>query len=343
MSNFTQRLTAPLLALVLAACQPAPETENTVRQSTDTTAFGLSTQIEVWAQDGAQAATALQHAVEDLHYIAEISHPWRPGALGRTNELLGMAAEFSANPSGLPMIRQATELYRQSEGYFNPAMGWLQNMWGFHQAEIDFVLPADPQAVSTLLAAAPNMEEIRIEGIRIASSNPQLRLDYGPFAPGYGLDIARQRLHEAGIRQAAIHTPNAHLVLGEPRSDISLTHYPDFTLTLAEGETLYTVSIEDRYYEADEQRIHPFINPFDGHPVRGIRHLTVIHPDSAASAAAQAQALLLAGEDKLPALAQRMGVRHYLWQHEDGRYLASPAMLERLRDPSALGVIADGV
>lgn len=343
MIPFSLRLTGLFLALVLSACQPTPETGGALRQSTETTAFGLSTQIEVWARNNEQAATALRYAVEDLHYVAEISHPWRPGALGRTNELLGMAAEFSANPSGLPMIRQATELYRLSEGYFNPAMGWLQNMWGFHQADIDFVLPADPQAVNRLLAAAPSMEDIRIEGIRIASSNPQLRLDYGPFAPGYGLDIARQRLHEVGIHQATIHTPNAYLVLGEPHSSLTLTHYPELTLALTAGEALYTVSIEDRYYEADGQRVHPFINPFDGQPVRGIRHLTVIHPDSAASAAAQAQALLLVGEDKLPALAQRMGVHHYLWQHEDGHYLASPAMRERLGDAPTVGVIANGV
>ena len=336
------RLSVLFASTLLFACNSATdESANaTVQHAVQITAFSLPTHIEVDAAIFEQAEQALLSAVADLHYVAEISHPWQPGALGRTNELLGLAAEFSANPSGLPLIRQATELYRQSEGYFNPAMGHLQRLWGFHQDDLDFVLPASSEEVEMLLAAAPRMTDIRIEGIRVASGNPQLRLDYGHFAAGYGLDIARLRLREAGILQARLRTPNANVLLGKPSQPSILEHYPTLTLTLQQDESIYTVSVDDRHYTMDKENIHIHLNPFTGQPVRGIRHLSVIHPESAASAAAQAQALLLAGEDKLPSLAQRMGVDYYLFQKDDGRYIASPGLQARLVNPQAVHLLA---
>ena len=321
-------LLAPLY--LLSACGQAPQLEQSNRYQLESTAFGQHLHIETWSTQADIAQQAMQVAVDDLHYIAEISHPWRPGALERTNVLLAMQGEFSANPSGLPLIEQATVLYRQSDGHFNPAMGQLQRLWGFHQDESDLAQPAaDAEAIDAVLSARPGMDEIRVQGIRIASSNAQLRLDYGHFARGHGLDIARQRLQEAGLPKARIQTPNAWVLLGKPEGAVALPHYGGLPLLLETEESVYTLSIEDRYYLANGHQIHPFISPFDGQPVQGIRHLSVIHP-SAATAAGQAQALLIAGLDAMPALANQMGVVDYLLEDHSGQRYASAAMLARL-------------
>ncbi|MFU8836736.1 MAG: FAD:protein FMN transferase [Thiohalomonadaceae bacterium] len=327
-------LLAPLY--LLSACGQAPQFEQSNRYQLESTAFGQSLHIETWSTQADIAQQAMQVAVDDLHYIAEISHPWRPGALERTNVLLAMQGEFSANPSGLPLIDQATALYRQSDGHFNPAMGQLQRLWGFHQDAIDLAQPADAEAIDAVLNARPDMDAIRVQGIRIAASNAQLRLDYGHFARGHGLNIARQRLQEAGLSQARLQTPNAWVLLGKPEAAVALSHYGGLPLLLETDESVYTLSVDDRYYRADGQQIHPFISPFDGQPVQGIRHLSVIHP-SAASAAGLAQALLIAGLDALPALANQMGVADYLLEDQSGQRYASAAMLARL--PAESGIL----
>jgi FAD:protein FMN transferase len=332
------RLLLCLLGALLVSGCDSRDTPSTSPHVLGTTAFDRPVRLEVYGTNPELADSALRVAKADLRYIAEVSHPWRPGALRRTNELLGLASEFSANPSGLPMIALATELYRQSHGHFNPAMGRLQELWGFHQDDLDLVLPAEPVALAEVLEAAPSMEDIRIEGIRMHSRNPYVQLDYGPFAVGYGLDTARLRLQEAGILQARLQTDNAVVLLGQAAHATTIPHYPGLQLLLRADEALYTVTIRDRFYELDGRLIHAYLSPFDGHPVRGIASLSVIHP-SAATAAAQAQALLIAGTDGIPSLAHRMAITHYLVQHDDGRLFASAAMRERLGDPHAVDTL----
>lgn len=330
-------LIVALFMLLLGACDQSPQAPQAKMDWHNTRSAVFGGPVEIAVRTSPElAARALEVAVDDLHYVAGITHPWRPGALGRTNELLAMNAEFSGNPSGLPMIRQATELYRQSEGYFNPALGHLQRLWGFHQDDLDFVLPATTEELQQVLDAAPTMDDIRIDGIRVIADNPQVRLDYGPFALGHAFDVVRNNLQGEGIAQAYLHNRNAHALLGNTQQTIQPHHYPQLGLALQADEALYTVSIEDRYYEVDGRRIHDQLHPFTGQPVRGIRHLSVIHAESAASAAAQAQALLLAGEQRLPELAQRMGVRHYLYQNEAGELFASAALQARLSDPDSV-------
>ena len=313
---------ALLLLATLAGCTPAPESYSARSQ-----AFSQPLEVTVAGLQQQRAEAAAHSAIEDLLFIAEVSHPWRPGPLGRTNQLLSFEAEFSANPSILPMIRLATELERQSDGRYAPALGQLQQLWGFHSDPPQGEVPA-AEAISDILKARPRMEDIRIEGIRMRSENAAVRIDFGPFAQGYALDTARERLRDHGVTSARIDNGNAVVVLGEGWR-LALPGEAERRLALQPGEAALTLSREDRSFSDAQGRYHPYLDPATGYPGRGIDTVTVIDT-SAATAAALAQALMAGGEAQLAAQLQQLRPKYALVQTEDGRTVTTAAMAKRL-------------
>jgi thiamine biosynthesis lipoprotein len=310
-----------LLSVLLVGCTPQPETFTTGSQ-----AFSHPLQLTLRGLPEARAEAAAQRAIEDLLFVAEVSHPWKPGPLGRTNQLLGLEAKFSANPSVLPMIRKATLLSEMTRGYYAPAHGKLQQLWGFHSE-----LPVGPvpaaEEIAAILGARPKMADIRIEGIRMHSTSAAVRLDFGPFAQGYALDTARQRLRESGVNYARLDNGNAVAVLGGGWR-VSLPGQTD-KLPLQRDETLVTLNSDDRAFSEEGRRYHPYLNPHTGYPGRGLRSVSVLHA-YAATAAALAQALLAGGETKLAELIEVIPVEYVLARTADGRTITTAAMARRL-------------
>lgn len=311
-----------LLALsALSGCDRQPPSH-----STTANAFGQPLTLTLLSDDEALAGAASASAVEDLLFIAEVSHPWKPGPLGRTNQLFGFEAEFSANPSILPMIIESTRLEQATAGYYSPSLGKLQQLWGFHSELPSGPLP-EAEEVQAVLDAAPSMQAINIDGIRMRSDNAALRIDFGRFAQGYALDTARARLQEHGIDLARVDNTNAVAVLG----DGWYTSLADGSrLQLLEGEAALTLSAEDEGYYQQERLIHPYLDPTNGFPSDGLQAVTVIHR-SAASAAALAHALLSGGEAKLAEQLNVLPVEYAIAVTTDGRQITTPALARRMQ------------
>ncbi|MCW8829424.1 MAG: FAD:protein FMN transferase [Gammaproteobacteria bacterium] len=310
-----------LLGALTACTQESPSHTSTA------TAFSRPLELTLRGVAQNEAEKAAHTAIEDLLFIAEVSHPWNPGPLGRTNQLFSFGAEFSANPSILPMIRLAGRLEQQTAGYYAPALGRLQQLWGFHS---EFPQPMVPsrEEIDTLLAARPRMSEIQIDGIRMRSGNSALQIDFGPFAQGYALDTARARLAEQGVTSARIDNGNAVAVLGEDWK-LELPGQAAGPLSLHDGEAAVTLSTADVTFADEEGRYHPYIDPYTGYPSRGMDSVTVLHP-SAATAAALAQALLAGGETKLASQLQVLSIDYASIITEDGRTVTTPALARRL-------------
>ena len=301
------------LFLLLTGCGPdGPLVEQ--RRTTD---FG-ETELTLVGLEADRAQRALSAAAEDLHFIAEVSAPGRPGPLGRTNQLLALTAEFSANPSLLPLIRRAQVLSKRTGGLFNPALGRLHALWGSAG-------PPDQTTLRAVLRYGPTMADIVIDGIRMRPTNPAVQLDFGAFAAGYAIDTAMASLREAGGRRAAVRTAHGLSVLGQAptgrwRLTVPLTAGEQAEVTLRGGEAAYTV--------ADAPAHHPERGPIDprtGQPATGFHSVTVVAPS------AYATALLVSGTAHWRRLASSLGVTSVLTVAADGEFSATPAMTERLK------------
>jgi len=322
-----KRWSTPLLLAVctlLASCgEPARE------QHREDHAFGGPVRITVYNLPPAAAESALERALADLHFIEQVTHPWNPGPMGRTNELLSLAGEFSANPSLLPLIEQATRWAEASGNRFNPAAGRLIQAWGLHTPMPPEETPPAPERLQPLLEAAPTMGDITIDGIRMRTTNPAVKLDLGEFARGAALQTAVDRLREAGVKRAALRAEESAFALGDGITlPVTLDGRP-LRVVLPADTGLYVVHNSSDPFEHRERRYYRLINPRTGRPAAA-RAAAVIVPDMARGAAA-ATALAIAGVSEWREVAAAMEIQRAVLIDSEGRLHTTPAFASLLQ------------
>ncbi len=319
------------IALLLSACErPEIHTQRIL-------AFGTLVEVSIYSADAELARTATEAVRQDLERMHRAWHPWEPGALGRTNEQLATQNEFSVDPSILPLLELGQALERRSDGLFNPAMGDLITLWGFHGDDRpDDPPPADAQ-IRQWLERAPSMAHIELDGLRARATRPGLRLDLGGFAKGYGVDRAMQRLRDMGIEHAIINAGGDLRAIGQPGNRpwrIGIRH-PDgegimASLELRGDESVYTSGDYERYFVYDGIRYHHILDPRTGQPAREARSVTVLHHDGAEADAA-ATALFVAGPGRFAEIAAGLGISKAMLLDPQGNMHMTPDMAERVR------------
>jgi len=317
-------------ALLLAGCgREGPDTEQLGFY-----AFGTLVDITLHPageHDLEPIEAELQDELEILHTSW---HAWRPGSLGRTNELLAMQAWFSAPPSVLPLIERGREMQALSDGLFNPALGKLVAAWGFHQDEPQGP-PPDAETLERLLEDPPGMQDIERDGVRLRGHHPDLQLDFGGLAKGLAMERILELLAELGVEAAIFNAGGDLMTMGRPGDRPWRVGIRDprggmlGSIELEGGEALFTSGDYERGYEWEGERIHHVIDPRSGRPSEGVRSATVVHADPALADAA-ATTLMIAGPAEWPRYARKMGIEQALVVLEDGLE-ATPAMAARIR------------
>ena len=329
-----------LTALVLVAVALALGCQREPRVHQDTIlAFGTLIEVSIADTSAERADAAFAELRQAFRKMHREWHAWEPGALGRVNSLIPTGEYFPAEPRVIDLIQAAQPLSRASDGLFDPAVGRLVALWGFHSETPASAPQPDPGEIETLVAADPRMSDLEIDGNRLRSANPTVMLDFGAFGKGYGIDIAMGILRERGIRNAVINAGGDLRAIGQRGDRAWRVGIRD---PFAEGvlagvsvkgdESVFTSGNYERDYERDGKRIHHIIDPRTGYPARGTASATVIAQD-AATADAAATALFIAGPGDWPRIARQMGIEAVLIVTEDGELQASPAMARRLQFP----------
>ncbi len=335
--RWSRRALGALLVLALGtlagACGEAP----TPVHHRQFLAFGTLIEVSIAGTDADTAARAMDAVEQEFRYMDDTWSPNRPNALARVNQLLATGEWFSVAPSVRPLIVRSQALYDDSEGLFNPAMGELIHIWGFDQDERPPGPPPPAEQIAAWVRAAPGMDDIELDGIRIRSRNPHVRLDFGGFAKGYGVDIAIARLRELGITDAIVNAGGDLRAIGRHGRrpwNVGVRHPRRegmIALIQVEGdEAVVTSGDYERYFEWEGRRYHHILDPRTGYPARGTTSVTVLHRD-AGTADAAATALFIAGPGEWPRIARRMGVDRVMLVDSDGGVHLSPAMARRIR------------
>lgn len=304
-------------------------------------AFGTVVDVVLHDVDEDTRERVLAELEQDLEYQHTAWHPWESGALGRVNQLLAAGGWFSAGPSILPLVRDAAELSRLSGYRFNPAIGKLVDLWGFHQENGGDRRPPDDAEIEKLLEANPTLDDIEIDGIRMRTDNEAVQIDFGGYAKGAAIDHAVDRFRRAGVEDAIVNMGGDLRAIGE-RGDrpwrIGIQHPMQegafARIDLSGDEALVTSGTYERMFEHDGERYHHIIDPETGYPAQGLESVTVLH-DEATAADAAATALLIAGPDDWPRVARDMGVEHVMAINADAEVWITPSLRERIEFETA--------
>ena len=336
-----------LIAGLSSACQQQPR-----EYHDDVLVFGTIINITLLDVDEKTAQEAFRFMREDLQLMHKAWHPWEPGALGRVNSLLAQTGEFSAGPSVIDLVHLAKELEIKSQHLFNPAIGKLVELWGFHSNKQPEILPSE-QAIKNLLKQKPTLENITIKGVRVNNTNPAVKIDFGGIAKGYAIDRLLNYLKRQGIHNALINTGGDLKVIGkhgnrawkiairDPRAtattqaknNTSTNPAVVATLELNDNEAAFTSGDYERYFKSknnNDQHFHHIIDPRTGYPAVGTQSVTVLH-QNAATADAAATALFIAGPKQWVEIAKSMNIKYVLLIDEAGKIHISQAMHERVK------------
>jgi thiamine biosynthesis lipoprotein len=322
-----------MLLWLLAACSPPPLTQQQAY------VFGTLVEVSVFGTPESQAQQAISAVLARFDELHRALHAWQPSELSRLNAALAQGQHAPVTPELAAMLRDAQTLSDQSEELFNPAIGGLIALWGFHADTPQAQVP-DAAAIARWVKAAPRMRDLHVENGEAWSDNPAVQLDLGGYAKGYALDEAVRILKAHGIDDALVNIGGNVIALGShgdrpwrvgvqhPRQPGTLA-----TLDLMSGEAIGTSGDYQRYFEADGHRYCHLIDPRSGFPANGMQSVTVLVSGEHAGTRSDAlsKPLFIGGSSQLAEQAARLGVADYLAVDPTGRTHVSPAMQARLR------------
>lgn len=322
-----------VLLSVLAACSPPPLHQQQAY------VFGTLVEVSIYgapAPQAKQAAAAVLARFDELHRTL---HAWQPSDLSRLNAALAQGERTTVTPELAAMLRDAQTRSIQSNDLFNPAIGGLIALWGFHSDAPQARVP-DAAAITEWIDKRPRMADLVIENDTVSSTNPAVQLDLGGYAKGRALDDAAAILKAHAIDNALVNIGGNVIALGvhgdrpwrvgiqHPRQPGTLA-----TLALRDGEAIGTSGDYQRYFEVGGRRYSHLIDPRSGQPAAGMQSVMVLVTGKQAGTRSDAlsKPLFIDGAARLAEHASRLGVAHYLAVDSAGQIHASPAMKARLR------------
>lgn len=300
--------------------------------------FGTLVEIEIRGTSPERARVAGEAVARQLDVWHHDWHAWKPGELDDLNAAIASGQAGRVDNTLLSVLDEGARLSCLSDGMFEPAIGNLITLWGFHQDTVPSGARPTRAAIHTLEKAAPNLNDLHVVNGAILSENPVVSLDLGGYAKGVALDLAGEMLAASGIENAVLNAGGDVNVLGHHDDRPWRVAIRDpfvwgavAAINLAGGEVLYTSGNYERYFDHDGQRYAHIIDPNSGWPVQDVVSVSVLAQNGALADAA-ATALSVAGDD-WPRIAGRMGADAVLVIKGDGTMEATTAMAERLDWP----------
>jgi thiamine biosynthesis lipoprotein len=332
-----QRLLACWLLFLLAACgKPAPVSQESY-------VFGTRVEVLVWGVPEAEAHAAVGEVLREFDRLHRSYHAWQPSELTALNDAIATGRPHEVSAELAELIRTAQTLAAQGDHLFDPGIGRLVALWGFHSDEFKPVLP-DTTALKALTAAKPSIAKLTLADRRLASADFLVALDFGGYLKGVALDHASALFKARGITNALINIGGNVLALGQKGDQpwrVGIRHprpeqaggAPLATLELRDGEAIGTSGDYQRFFELNGRRYSHLIDPRTGEPAVGTQSLTLLIPpgsDAGMRSDVLSKPLFVAGED-WPALAQKLDVRQVLRVDAAGKIFVTAAMNERLK------------
>jgi thiamine biosynthesis lipoprotein len=344
-------ITVLVLAFLLAAggCTREPEP-----LSESLFVFGGEATLEVRGVPEAQARPALAEIAAAFNTLHRDWHAWEPGALTELNAAFARG-ERSRPPASLrDLILRSQPLSIRSDGAFEPAIGELMQLWGFHTSEFPVTAPLPTRAqVDAWRARRPSVVDVVVEGDTVYSLNPAVQLDFGGIAEGVAVEVATTILERHRVRDALLSLGGDIYALGSAgRRPWRVAIRDPYGGALAEldlhdREALFSSGNYNKFREAPSGgRWSHILDPRTGQPVLGSSAVSVLHRDPVLADVA-ATALMVGGPARFADLSARLDVRCALLLTEENEMIVTAAMHARLRmrrEPVMLGepIGADG-
>jgi thiamine biosynthesis lipoprotein len=264
---------------------------------------------EPGAQEIARAAIAEVTRVEQAYsrYLPD-------SIVSAINVAARNGAAIDVDPETAPMIDQAFDLYRLSDGLFDITSGPLRAAWNENA-----VAPPDASTLAEILGRI-GLDKLAWKSPRLTFSQKGMEIDLGGIAKEYAADRAAALCRSMGAEQGIVDLGGDLALFGNNRdgsawrvgvSDPDDPSRAVATLFIHGGGGVATSGIYQRFWELGGKRYGHLLNPRTGWPVEGLLSVTVV-AESCARAGAQSTIAMLMGEQGAGWLARHAQAHVYV-------------------------------
>jgi len=327
-------LSALLLLVFLAACGRTPI------QQQEAYVFGTRVEVLVVDADPAQGRAAIATVLREFDRLHRAYHAWQTSELTALNDAIAAGKPHPVSPELAALIVDSQELARQGNYLFDPGIGQLVKLWGFHADEFKAEVP-DKAAIAAWLAGHPSIADIEIKGTTASSRNPRVALDFGGYLKGVALDRAAAILRQQGIHNALINIGGNIMALGTKEGrkwKVGIQHPrqpgPMATIELEDGEAIGTSGDYQRFFEVDGKRYAHLLDPRTGYPAEHTQAVTVLIPAGERAGTlsdASSKPIFIAGPTGWRAAARQMGIAQVLRVDASGAIGVTADLQHRLQ------------
>ena len=330
--TLTSNITLIIVCLILlAACQRDQE------QSAELFVFGTIIEIKLWGASPEEASHAFSELQQMFQGMHRDWHAWEPGRLTNINNAFAQGRPATADKDIVEMVRRSQQIEASTGGRFNPAIGELVRLWGFHTSDYPITGPPPSQLqISEILEQKPSSTDIHINGLELRSDNPIVQLDFGGIAKGYAVDLTIAHLRGLGIGNAIVNAGGDLRAIGSHgdrpwRVAIRKPGGGNIGSVQVHGdEAIFTSGNYERFRQDQSKRYPHILDPNTGWPAKDIASVTII-ADEGLLADAAATALIVAGLEHWPKVARALDLDQVAVVDEAGTVYLTPEMEKRIQ------------
>lgn len=335
-------LSLAVLAILAGGCAKDP----LYRQ--EAFVFGTRVEVLVWGEPAGHARRAVSEVLREFDRLHRMLHAWEPSEVTRLNDAIARGGPIEISAELARILEHAAAIAAASDQLFNPAIGKLVRLWGFHADGFEPRRPAHAEIVA-LVRAHPRMSDLTWSGGSVRCANPAVAIDLGGYAKGYALDRAAELLKQRGVRHALVNIGGNVIALGTKGGQpwrIGVQHPraagPLALLNLDDGEAIGTSGDYQRYFELDATRYSHLIDPRTGWPARDVQAVTVLvtpRPRAGALSDAASKPLFIAAARDWRDMARRLQVEHVMRIDASGAITVTRAMRGRVEFQSSASAV----
>lgn len=228
----------------------------------------------------------------------------------------------------------AREVYKSTQGAFDPTVMPLVNYWGFGYTGKEPVTQVDSLLIDSLMQQV-GFEKIRYENVggtnKLVKENTGVKLDFSALAKGYAVDELGNFLSQQGVKNYLVEIGGEVVCKGKnkagqwwrigistPKEEAGLQEV--YSTIAIENRALATSGNYRNYYKVDGVSYAHTINPKTGFPEKSKLLSVTILAESCILADAYATAFMVMGLDKSMELAKELDAieAYFIYRGEEG-------------------------
>nr|WP_159455237.1 FAD:protein FMN transferase [Pseudobacteriovorax antillogorgiicola] len=225
---------------------------------------------------------------------------------GELERVYPIAKEFAY------VVALSQEIFRRTEGAFDPTVGRLVNLWGFGPEGQPEKVPSDVDLER--IRSQIGLDKIVLSEQGLSKTSDQVYLDLSAIAKGYGVDLLAEYLEKQGIghymveiggevRTKGMKSPGHPWKIGIEMP--SSGNRQLLKVVKLENKSLATSGDYRNYFETNGQRFSHLIDPRSGKPITHKLASVSVLADSCAEADSLATAFMVLGPDEAMRIAKR--------------------------------------